>query len=76
MKKSIPSHLRDLHRLGKADRHLSAAQGELGALINMESREKSPALYAAANKAWDELERMRRHLSSMPIRDAALKASR
>jgi hypothetical protein len=76
MAKTLSPHLRDLRRLDAADRHLSAAQGELGALINMDSRVKSPELYAAANAAWDTLEKMRRTLSSKSLTNAALKASR
>jgi hypothetical protein len=74
--KAPSSHLRDVKRLDAADRHLSAAQGELGALINAESHIKAPELYAAANGAWDTLEKMRRTLSSKRMTTLALMSAR
>jgi hypothetical protein len=63
-------------RLGAIDRHLNAAQGELGSLINIETRAKSPALYKFANDAFDKLEKIRREVSSRLIHDSALKDDR
>lgn len=58
----VPSRAQALRTIGRIDRFLSEAQNFTAEISNMETKGEAPKLYDLGDKAWDDIEKIRRRL--------------
>lgn len=58
----VPSRAEALRTIGRIDKLLSEAQNFTAEIANMETKSEAAKLFDLGDKAWDDIERIRRRL--------------